>query len=284
MRIEFYLSSHFEADANLLPELASEEIEGRLLSVLNAATDNCLRSPVSVEHPDFPAFQASALKRAASRIFRAESVRFRPRMGAEPDPPWIAVMRIMEAFGALCSAGLVAPWFDGDEETWFVAARGRSIRSADDWRHFWAASSFPRGELAPAIRADAWPPFLRGKYAEAIFAAVRRLEVTTRLAYEAVTGAPTTRYGVDLMRKAFDATDGPLRDENLQPPESEAMAHLFAGIVGAYKNLHSHRSVEAGVVEAVEVIPFASRLYRIVVARAAAREVDPARLAGDGGA
>jgi hypothetical protein len=45
------------------------------------------------------------------------------------------------------------------------------------------------------------------------------------------------------MRKAFDPKSGPLTDHNRTESEKEALCHLFAGAIGSYKNLHSHRTV-----------------------------------------
>jgi Protein of unknown function (Hypoth_ymh) len=49
--------------------------------------------------------------------------------------------------------------------------------------------------------------------------------------------------GVQLMRKAFDKNAGQLTDLTQPEPERDALAHLFAGAIGSYKNAHSHRTV-----------------------------------------
>jgi hypothetical protein len=46
--------------------------------------------------------------------------------------------------------------------------------------------------------------------------------------------------------------------------EQEAMANLFAGSIGLYKNPQSHRHVPTHAEDAAEVIVFASQLLRIV--------------------
>jgi hypothetical protein len=74
-----------------------------------------------------------------------------------------------------------------------------------------------------------------------------------------------TDLGTDLMRKAFNSNTGPLADTSEPIPEREALAHLFAGAIGRFKNPSSHRHVtinDSG--EAFEMLAFASHLLRIV--------------------
>jgi hypothetical protein len=77
------------------------------------------------------------------------------------------------------------------------------------------------------------------------------------------------------MRTAFAAgknnSAGPLADTKLPPGEQDAMAHLFAGAFGVYRNSTGHRHVPTEPAEAAEVIMFASQLLRIVD-RLAAKE------------
>ena len=74
--------------------------------------------------------------------------------------------------------------------------------------------------------------------------------------------------GTALMRKAFDPAKGPLTDTALPQSEKEALAHLFAGAIGSYKNPHSHRTVTiTDPSEAVEMIMLASHLLKIIDSR-----------------
>ena len=80
----------------------------------------------------------------------------------------------------------------------------------------------------------------------------------------AAASLPETDYGVQLMRRAFDATSGPLTDQKQEKGERQALANLFAGAIGSYKNAASHRRVALDAPEASEMIILASHLLRIV--------------------
>lgn len=117
----------------------------------------------------------------------------------------------------------------------------------------------------PRIASEVYPAFLRGKYDTAIFEAFREVEVAVR---DAGNFGPND-YGTDLMRDAFRPAEknhqpGSLTDTQLPVAEQVAMANLFAGAIGLYKNPQSHRHVPTHPDDAAEVIVFASQLLRIV--------------------
>lgn len=91
---------------------------------------------------------------------------------------------------------------------------------------------------------------MRGDYDNSVFLAFKELEVAIREA-----GKFTAEdYGVDLARKAFHESTGPLTDQAKPVSERSALSHLMAGALGSYKNPHSHRKIQLAAEEACEMI------------------------------
>jgi len=175
---------------------------------------------------------------------------------------------LMEAWSWLEREGLIAQRPGHQGEWVFITRRGSRLASAADLNAYRRANLLPRKLLHPLIAQKVFAAFLRGDYDTAVFQAFREVEIAVR---DACHFTPTD-LGVALMRKAFDRSSGPLADTKLPEVEREAMAHLFAGAIGLYKNPQSHRSV--GIddpVEATELIVLASQLLRIVDGRASAQ-------------
>ncbi len=168
---------------------------------------------------------------------------------------------LMEAWVWLEHEGLIAPK-PGEQGEWvFITRRGRRLKNHIDVQAYHKSNILPHKMLHPVIAQAVWASFIRGDYEVAIFQAFKEIEIAVRAAGK----FDSTDVGVDLMRKAFDKERGPLADMSLPVAEREAMAHLFAGAIGCYKNPSSHRRVvldEPGQV--AEIIMFASSLLRIV--------------------
>ncbi len=146
-----------------------------------------------------------------------------------------------------------------------LTRRGSALANDEDgYRSYAAATTLPKGMLHPLLGDRIWIEMAQGQYPDAVFKAFRAVEVAVRTAGQ----FRPEDVGTDLMRKAFDAVRGPLRKPQDPAAEREALAHLFAGAIGSYKNPHSHRHVaitDAG--EAWEAVVLASHLLRIVDSR-----------------
>jgi len=111
--------------------------------------------------------------------------------------------------------------------------------------------------LLQKVKAD----FLRGDYESAVFKAFKEIEVRVRKKAN-LTAADI---GVQLMRKAFNPTDGILTDQTSPPGERSARMELFTGAIGVYKNPASHRDVDlTDPREAADIIHTANQLLRVV--------------------
>jgi len=171
---------------------------------------------------------------------------------------------LSEAWAWLERECLVAP-MPGRMEGWaFITRRGQKLIDPNAYEAYRRASVLPRALLDPRIDAHCYPAFLRGEYGMAVFGAMLEVEVAARNA----AGLGPEKFGVPLMFEAFATDRGPLADKATLRAEQEAMASLFAGAIGVYKNPASHRSsVITDPVVAAEIIMLASHLLKIVDSR-----------------
>ena len=113
------------------------------------------------------------------------------------------------------------------------------------------------------ILKKAWPYIEQSKFDDAVFKAFKAVEVEVRKA----CGFPSELIGVKLMRKAFDPEKGPLTDYSIPKAERQAVADLFCGAIGLYKNPHSHRDVVLEFTDAFEMLLLANHLLNIIEKR-----------------
>jgi uncharacterized protein (TIGR02391 family) len=179
---------------------------------------------------------------------------------------------LLEAWNLLENEGLLARTLDSASCWFFVTRRGKTIKSRDDFASYRKGNLLPKHQIHPVIANEVYSIFLGGKYDTAIFEAFRQVEMGVR---HAAYPEGTEYHGLDLMRAAFKpaekkgaaTTPGVLTDPQLPVAEQEAMANLFAGAFGVYRNSTGHRNIGTAAEEAAEVIIFASLLLRIVDAQ-----------------
>ena len=171
-----------------------------------------------------------------------------------------------EAWAYLEHQGLLAAHPGGGHEKQFITRLGESVKAQTDFTSYTRGAFLPDAMLHLTTRREVKPLFLQGKYETAVLEAYRQVEIKVR---DEGKYAPED-IGVDLMRKAFNSENGPLRDPSLPKGEREAMAHLFAGAIGLFRNAASHRQPAIWNAEhAAHQILIANELLQIATERAA---------------
>jgi uncharacterized protein (TIGR02391 family) len=192
-------------------------------------------------------------------------------LNGEPDADHL-LQRVSDAWAWLISRGLVGPHHKNTSSEWHrVTDSGLRVAAAASIRELLAEDRLP-DDLHPEL-ADARAQFRSGNAELAVFAAMRQVEVRLRSS----AGAGNDVIGVPLARQAFRPDGGPLTDERLERGEQEAIGHLFAGALGAFKNPTSHRVVDFDdPAVAADIVLLADLLLRLLDQRSVTRssEVD----------
>lgn len=177
-----------------------------------------------------------------------------------------AMAATMEALAWLISEALVVPDYQvchAGSSYLRLSKAGLAVNSQQDVDALiWIRQNLPKSLLHPLVTQHAIPIFLTGSYDTAIFEAFKQVEIALKDA----TGLHNF-FGVDLARKAFAVTTGPLSDGALQNSEQQATSDLFAGAMGSFRNPPGHRNLDIKPKEAAEILIFASHLLGIINAR-----------------
>ncbi len=126
---------------------------------------------------------------------------------------------------------------NGNSGFMVLTRKGEELANGGDFKAYREAASFPNALLHPSIADKVWLELARGDLPDAVFYAFRNVEEAVREA--GGFGFGRKDLGNNLMRNAFDVNTGPLTDMFQPEAEREALAHLFAGAIGSYKNSHS---------------------------------------------
>ena len=178
---------------------------------------------------------------------------------------------VAEAWGWLTANGLLAPHPLRDGK-YVPTRRAEETSKPGGFEHYRNAAQIPWSLMHPTLRDFAKSDLLRGKFSGAISESFKKVEIAVREAGE----YPPRLLGTELMNAAFrpevEETGkkdvGKLTDTSLHRQEQKGMQSLFVGAMSYLRNPHSHRDVPIeDIIEAVEIIMFASHLLRIVDGR-----------------
>ncbi len=96
-------------------------------------------------------------------------------------------------------------------------------------------------------------------YSQAVFDAFKYIEVKVR-----TKSGLDELLGVDLMRQAFSAKNGPLKNSKLPEGEQVAQMELYAGAIGFIKNPKSHKMLTLSEEKCIELLHLANYLLRVL--------------------
>ncbi|MGW4059726.1 TIGR02391 family protein [Amycolatopsis sp. NPDC004747] len=166
---------------------------------------------------------------------------------------------VAEAMGWLRSQGMIAHTpANSDANAIFVTRWGHEALKKTI-SEVWAVNRL-QVHLHPLIERKARRQFLLGEYENAIFVALKAVEVRVRK----LCGYGDEMIGVPMMTQAFKV-GGPLADPAAPTGEVEGTMALFRGAYAVLRNPSGHREVSFDdVTEASEAVMTASLLMRML--------------------
>jgi hypothetical protein len=174
---------------------------------------------------------------------------------------------IFRAWKELEDDGLIeAPDIDNGKNGYRIPSdKGRTVDKQIDFAAAKIRSRFTREMFHPALPNASWNAFRSGDYDTAVFEAFKAIEVAVRNKGLGTNGIIQGDNGVELMRKAFHPTAGPLTDMNASPARRERRRELFTGGFGELRNPKAHNDPQiTDPLMAVEEMMTAGALQRIV--------------------
>ena len=165
-----------------------------------------------------------------------------------------------------------APGINGRNGWQVFTESGEAVARGQDLARLLVAADFPKELLHPAIREKSWRAIVNSSNAGAedeLTDAVRSAFAVLEEAVRTAGGFTRSDSGAPLMRDAFNADRGPLRDrDSARPlPEREALGHLFAGAYARFRHTVAHGTPQIGLTNAQDQLLLASHLLRIVDAQ-----------------
>ncbi len=229
--------------AEALLALTGDELERLLLKFIRAASDDQLRRMVTRDGILTELFGPSGRYDIARRD---------------------AVTKAMSrAWKSLEAADLIEEpdSTNGKNGYRVVSAKGRVVNTDVDMAKVKVRAWLTADLLHPVLRGSCLNAFKAADYDTAVFEAFKAVEAAVRKTGE----FSASDFGVALMKKAFDPTNGPLLDPDASVGRREARRQLFVGAMGELRNPKAHGDPTISDPQlAIEEIMTASLLLRIV--------------------